>query len=152
MSWLTDVITNLWPELLHQTWFIVIICFEEVVVEAQQSVEMSHPDLREFTICQEGAERSCVYVHYSHLPHNIFSVNCWLGGKNSASKSWWNSNTWKLTPKMAIFHKGGIVVRILHHVHQVHDVCIFVPMNVGKGQHGFIRHMILNSLMHFAWW
>ena len=25
-------------------------------------------------------------------------------------------------------NKGGIVVRILHHVPQVHDVCIFVPM------------------------
>ena len=24
----------------------------------------------------------------------------------------------------------GIVVRILHHVHQVHDVCIFVPMRL----------------------
>ncbi len=25
---------------------------------------------------------------------------------------------------------GGIVVRILHHVHQLHDVCIFVPMRL----------------------
>ena len=27
-------------------------------------------------------------------------------------------------------NKGGIVVRILHHVHQVHDVCIFAPMRL----------------------
>ena len=26
------------------------------------------------------------------------------------------------------FTIGGIVVRILHHVVQLHDVCIFVPM------------------------
>ena len=26
--------------------------------------------------------------------------------------------------------KGGIVVRILHHVHQVHDGCIFVAMRL----------------------
>ena len=25
---------------------------------------------------------------------------------------------------------GGIVVRILHHVHQLHDVCIFVAMRL----------------------
>ena len=25
---------------------------------------------------------------------------------------------------------GGIVVKILHHVHQLHDVCIFVPMTL----------------------
>ena len=27
-------------------------------------------------------------------------------------------------------NKGGIVVRILHHVHQIHYVCIFVPMKL----------------------
>ena len=27
-------------------------------------------------------------------------------------------------------NNGGIVVRILHHVHQLHDVCIFVPMRL----------------------
>ena len=34
--------------------------------------------------------------------------------------------------------RGGIVIRILHHVHQVHDVCIFVPMILfgGKGSVG----------------
>ena len=26
--------------------------------------------------------------------------------------------------------KGGIVVRILHHVHQLHDVCIFVAIRL----------------------
>ena len=25
---------------------------------------------------------------------------------------------------------GGIVVRILHHVHQLHDVCTYVPMRL----------------------
>ena len=36
---------------------------------------------------------------------------------------------------MSVSHYGGIVVRILHHVHQIHDVCIFVPMRLfaGKG-------------------
>ena len=29
-----------------------------------------------------------------------------------------------------LWFKGGIVVRILHHVHQVHDGCIFVPMRL----------------------
>ena len=29
-----------------------------------------------------------------------------------------------------LYYHGGIVVRILHHVHQVHDVCIFVPMRL----------------------
>ena len=30
--------------------------------------------------------------------------------------------------KLSKENLGGIVVRILHHVHQVHDVCIFVQM------------------------
>ena len=29
-----------------------------------------------------------------------------------------------------LYSKGGIVVRILHHVHQVEDVCIFVPIRL----------------------
>ena len=28
------------------------------------------------------------------------------------------------------WNHGGIVVRILHHVHQLHDVFIFVPMRL----------------------
>ena len=31
---------------------------------------------------------------------------------------------------MSKYDIGGIVVRILHHVHQLHDVCIFVPMRL----------------------
>ena len=31
---------------------------------------------------------------------------------------------------LSLLYNGGIVVRILHHVHQVHDVCIFVPMRL----------------------
>ena len=27
-------------------------------------------------------------------------------------------------------YSGGIVIRILHHVHQVHDGCIFVAMGL----------------------
>ena len=30
----------------------------------------------------------------------------------------------------SLFDFGGIVVRILNHVHQVHDVCIFVAMKL----------------------
>ena len=33
-------------------------------------------------------------------------------------------------PKFHHPYIGGIVVRILHHVHQLHDVCIFVPMRL----------------------
>ena len=32
-----------------------------------------------------------------------------------------------IRPKLGI---GGIVVRILHQEHQLHDVCIFVPMRL----------------------
>ena len=33
-------------------------------------------------------------------------------------------------PFWMLWFKGGIVVRILHHVHQVHDGCIFVAMRL----------------------
>ena len=29
-----------------------------------------------------------------------------------------------------LLHSGGIVERILNHVHQLHDLCIFVPMRL----------------------
>ena len=31
---------------------------------------------------------------------------------------------------LSLAYKGGMVVRILHHVHQVRDVCVFVPMRL----------------------
>ena len=34
------------------------------------------------------------------------------------------------TGNLAGSHNGGIVVRILHHVHQVHDGCIFVAIRL----------------------
>ena len=41
------------------------------------------------------------------------------------------------------------MLRILHQVHQIHDGCIFVAIRLfGKRQHGFIRHMILSSLIY----
>ena len=34
---------------------------------------------------------------------------------------------------------GGIVVRILHHVHQLHDVCIFVPIRLFGGRAALVH-------------
>ena len=49
-----------------------------------------------------------------------------------------NVTRWEIVLNGRI-HKGGIVVRILHHVYQLHDVCIFVPMRLFREKAAWVH-------------
>ena len=48
-------------------------------------------------------------------------------------------------------NSGGIVVRILHHVHQVHDGCIFVAMRLFGEKAAWVHqaHYVMSSLRDY---
>ena len=50
----------------------------------------------------------------------------------------------ELSIKIVTHHYGGIVVRILHHVRQVHDECIFVAM-ISFGEKTAWAHQARNT-------